>query len=172
MSFFSGTTLIRSLATFNLGLAYLFHTNPSTVASHPFVFVIGEAMGLPRTTAFSTPSPSTSFLAATIMLFAITDLSLASMPEEITSYVWSAQAPVRFFLFAALAAYSYISHLYSPLESVAKERMSSTSTGGMDNGVVFTWAFVQMIFWFWVSLSYIPATRRDWSYRAILLSPS
>ena len=148
-------TLIRSLATFNLGLAYLFHTSPKTVASHPFVFIIGEAMGLPKTTAFQVPSPAASFLAAAITLFAVTDLSSASMPEEITSYVWSAQAPIRFFLFAALAAYSYGSHLFRFAKDANATDGAAGSTaerGGIDNGVVFTWAFVQMVIWFWVSL--------------------
>ena len=162
MSFLSGTTLIRSLATFNLGLAYLFHTSPKTVASHPFVFIIGEAMGLPKTIAFQVPSPSTSFLAAAISLFAITDLSSASMPEEITSYVWSAQAPIRFFLFAALAAYSYGSHLVPSAKSDTEGGNGSMAQrGGIDNSVVFTWAFVQMIIWFWVSLLLFSQTFRD-----------
>ena len=152
MSFLSGMTLIRSLATFNLGLAYLFHTSPRTVASHPFVFIIGEAMGLPKATAFQVPSSTASFLAAVIVLLAFTDLSFASMPEEITSYVWSAQAPIRFFLFAAMAVYSYGSHLFSVAKSDTDGGTVSTAErGGIDNGVVFTWAFVQMVIWFWVS---------------------
>jgi hypothetical protein len=58
-------------------------------------------------------------------------------------------APVRLLLFGGLAFYSYTFSASSPI--YAGEVYYKSSWGeGLKNRVVFTWAFLEMITWFWV----------------------
>lgn len=57
-------------------------------------------------------------------------------------------APVRLVLFFCLAVYSYMFSDSSPLYAI--DYRPSSWGEGLKNSVVFTWAFVEMITWFWV----------------------
>jgi hypothetical protein len=112
----------------------------------------------------------------------ITDLVSCSLPEEISQYHWGSQgtlssvspyifsqiiltdpAPVRLFLFGAIAFYSYTFSDSSPI--YAQKTYHASSWGeGLKNRVVFTWAFVEMITWFWVFVT-LREERRDIAMR-------
>lgn len=58
-------------------------------------------------------------------------------------------APVRLMLFGGLAFYAYAFSASSPLYQGHAYHKSSWGEG-LKNRVVFTWAFLEMITWFWV----------------------
>ncbi|KAJ6044610.1 hypothetical protein N7499_007112 [Penicillium canescens] len=80
---------------------------------------------------------------------------LQSLPEYITKSltvywsVWIGVAACRFFVYAGLALFIYTGRG----EILASSYTSAATLGGLDrlkNRVVFTFAFVEMMFWFWI----------------------
>jgi len=149
MALISAATIITSLSLFHITLAFFFLTSPAVVADQTLVFIIGEAMGLPWTRSFEQQSPPLAFLSAVLLVFGISDLVSVSLPEEISQYHWGSQAPVRLAVFFCLAFYSYAFSDSSPMYST-KTYHASAWGEGLKNRVLFTWAFVEMITWFWV----------------------
>ncbi|KAE9381362.1 hypothetical protein N431DRAFT_392469 [Stipitochalara longipes BDJ] len=165
MAVISAATIITSLSLFHVTLAFFFLTNPQTIADQTLVFIIGEAMGLPFTRSFDAQSPPLSFLAAVLFIVGITDLVSCSLPEEISQYHWGSQAPVRLFLFGALAFYSYTFSDSSPIYTHSQKTYSASAWGeGLKNRVVFTWAFLEMVTWFWVFVT-LREERREFAMR-------
>jgi len=163
MALISAATIITSLSLFHITLAFFFLTSPGTVAHQTLVFIIGEAMGLPYSRSFETQSPPLAFLSAVLLVSGISDLISVSLPEEISQYHWGSQAPVRFFLFGCLAAYSYAFSDKSPLYT-SKSYVPSGWGEGLKNRVLFTFAFVEMITWFWVFVT-LREERRETVHR-------
>ncbi|KAG4439522.1 hypothetical protein IFR05_005007 [Cadophora sp. M221] len=151
MGIISGATIITSLSLFHITLAFFFLTNPIAIADQTLVFIIGEAMGLPHVRAFETQSPPLAFLAAVLLVVGVSDLVSVSLPEEISQYHWGSQAPVRLVLFFFITLYSFAFSDNSPLYTTSTSTYRPSSWGeGLKNRVLFTWAFVEMITWFWV----------------------
>jgi hypothetical protein len=73
------------------------------------------------------------------------------------------KAPVRLVLFFCLTFYSYAFSDSSPLYASQTYRPSSWGEG-LKNRVLFTWAFVEMITWFWVFVT-LREERRDFAVR-------
>jgi len=70
------------------------------------------------------------------------------LDEEVASYYWSSQAPVRLMFFFAVTAYSYV---YKP-DGIMGPKGMDTGVGDLVcNSMVFTWGFVEVMAWFWVS---------------------
>ncbi|KAI4132207.1 MAG: hypothetical protein LQ347_002666 [Umbilicaria vellea] len=109
-------------------------------------------MGLPDAPSFTTPSAPTAFLAVLLALLALSDLTAASLPEEIGSYYWSSQAPVRLFFFFVVTAYTYVFKAGGIASAWASKSGAHTAGVGdeLKNSVVFTWGFVEVICWFWI----------------------
>ncbi|KAE8452102.1 hypothetical protein EG329_001569 [Mollisiaceae sp. DMI_Dod_QoI] len=163
MALISAATIITSLSLFHVTLAYFFLASPNAIADQTLVFIIGEAMGLPNTRSFENQSPPLAFLAAVLLVVGISDLVSVSLPEEISQYHWGSQAPVRFLLFLCLAAYSYTFSDTSPLYA-SKSYTPSSWGEGLKNRVLFTWAFVEMITWFWIFVT-LREERRETAIR-------
>ncbi|KAL3417866.1 hypothetical protein PVAG01_10876 [Phlyctema vagabunda] len=154
MALISASNIITSLALFHLTTASFFLTAPAMIADQTLVFIIGEAMGLPYTPAFEEKSPQLSFLAAVLLLLGITDLVAVNLPEEIGQYHWGTQAPVRLFVFFGLCFYSYAFSSSSPAYTSGHNvYVPSTWGEGLKNRVLFTWAFLELIAWFWIFVS-------------------
>ncbi|KAI1859407.1 hypothetical protein JX265_010410 [Neoarthrinium moseri] len=160
MALISAKTILTSLSLFHVTLAYFFFTNPSSIAEQTLVFVLGESMGMPRTTAFDIPTPTTSVLAVALLLLGLSDILTLSMPEEIwLVHHWGAQAPLRVFVFSLLTVFVFattpsggraapgrMSHPLAP----GGARWEGGGWDGLRNRVFFTLAFVEMMGWFWV----------------------
>ena len=99
------------------------------------------------TSTFFKPSPPLAFLSASLTLLGIADLAAVTLPEEIFSYYWSSQAPVRLLFFFVLTGYSYA---FQPGGALAMRKRLGWD--GLNNSVLFTWGFVEMLLWFWVRL--------------------
>ncbi|KAL7628513.1 hypothetical protein AAE478_000028 [Parahypoxylon ruwenzoriense] len=166
MALISVKTILTSLCLFHITLAYFFYTNPDAIADQALVYVLGEAMGMPQTASFSTPSAASSFLAVSLLLTGLSDLLTLSLPEEIwLIHYWSAQAPLRITLFAALSLFTYLStpsygrsgpgrlsHPLAPPAGFLGAATGATASGGdgLRNRVFFTFAFLEFLSWFWV----------------------
>ncbi|KAH6657552.1 increased loss of mitochondrial DNA protein 1 [Truncatella angustata] len=158
MALISAKTILTSLCLFHITLAYFFFTNPRSIADQAMVYLLGEAMGMPTTTAFNTPTPSTSLLGLVLLILGLSDMLSLSLPQEIwLVHHWSSQAPLRVFLFTSLAVVTFLT---TPKGKRSGGRMSHPIAlsgigqgGGWDglrNRVFFTLAFVEMMAWFWV----------------------
>lgn len=163
MGLISAATIITSLSLFHVTLAFFFLTNPNAIADQTLVFILGEAMGLPYSRSFEQQSPPLAFLGAVLGVVGISDLVAISLPEEISQYHWGSQAPIRLLLFFCLSAYSYVFADTSPLYA-SKAYQPSSWGEGLKNRVLFTWAFVEMITWFWVFVT-LREERRDIAIR-------
>ena len=97
-------------------------------------------------TSLSRPSPAATLAALFLALLALSDLTSSGLSEEVGNHYWSSQAPVRLAFFFAVTGYSYAGKPGGLLGG-------KTGTGGdvLCNSVVFTWAFLEMLWWFWVS---------------------
>lgn len=89
------------------------------------------------------------------------------MPQEVASYYWGSQAPMRLLFFFVVTFYSYV---FKPggVILAGKEFGKGPVKGkaGWDdlkNSLVFTWGFVEMLVWFWVSDFYVSLLLRFWA---------
>jgi hypothetical protein len=94
-------------------------------------------------------------------LLALADLTASSLPAEISTFYWGSQTPVRLLFFFVVTAYSYVFKQGGEGVggSVERNRLGRGLLGGgkrwggdeLKNGLVFSWGFVEMLCWFWVS---------------------
>ncbi|KAJ8123806.1 hypothetical protein O1611_g9509 [Lasiodiplodia mahajangana] len=152
MALISAGTILTSLCLFHVTLAYFFYTNPQTIADQALVWFLGEVTGMPQTHYFSTPSPTSSFLAVILFLVGLSDLATLSMPEEIwLIHYWGAQAPARIVVFGCLTFFSYITApSASPsLHHLPPDYGTASGSEGLRNRVFFAFTFLEFLSWFW-----------------------
>ncbi|KAM0487077.1 hypothetical protein ACHAPX_000345 [Trichoderma viride] len=160
MALISSTTIITSISLLHLTLAYFFLTQPKTIDDQAMVFVLGESMNMPAVRGFDVPSPALALVAVVLGFSGISDLVSLSMPEDFSAlYYWGTQAPLRFFLSMLLVFYSYAFSPTSPLFSSSSSsstrrpgvshKGSGSGTDHLHNRLLFTFAFIEMMAWFW-----------------------
>lgn len=146
MALVSAANMLRSISLFHLTIAYFLLVSPTVIVNQNLVFILGEAMNLAApSSTFSIPSPPLAFLSAVLTLLGISDLTAVSLPQEVFSYYWSSQAPIRLFFFFVVTGYSYAFQPGGPMRVGEKPGWD-----GLNNSVVFTWGFVEMLIWFWI----------------------
>ncbi|KAF4777980.1 hypothetical protein HER10_EVM0011146 [Colletotrichum scovillei] len=168
MAIISAKTIITSLSLFHVTLAYFFLTNPATIADQAMVYVLGESMGMPHARSFENRSPALAFLAAVLGILGISDLVTLSMPEEVwLVYHWGTQAPTRMVMSFGFVLYTFLFGPSSPLYGGTSKggsrfahpsvqsnnpRYTPSTWGGdgLKNRVFLTFAFLEMLCWFWV----------------------
>ncbi|PHH62655.1 hypothetical protein CDD81_6801 [Ophiocordyceps australis] len=150
MPLITSKTLLTSISLFHMTLAFFFLTSPSTVNDQILVYILGESMGIPIVRGFDSPSAPLALLAVVLALLGLSDLVSLSMPEELGSlYHWGTQAPLRSFITMALVFYSYFQSVRVP-RGPSSAHDASLHGGNLTNRVVFTFAFLEMITWFWI----------------------
>ncbi|KAG7059451.1 Protein ILM1 [Colletotrichum scovillei] len=168
MAIISAKTIITSLSLFHVTLAYFFLTNPATIADQAMVYVLGESMGMASLQSFTSWSPALAFLAAVLGILGISDLVTLSMPEEVwLVYHWGTQAPTRMVMSFGFVLYTFLFGPSSPLYGGTSKggsrfahpsvqsnnpRYTPSTWGGdgLKNRVFLTFAFLEMLCWFWV----------------------
>jgi hypothetical protein len=124
-----------------------------------------------------------AFLAAVLIIFGICDLVAVSMPEEIARHHWgtqgplypfkisnikmlisSSQAPVRLAMFFCLTIYSFLFSSTSPLFN-SRSYTPSMWGEGLKNRLVFSWAFLELVTWFWIFVT-LREERREAAVKA------
>jgi hypothetical protein len=83
----------------------------------------------------------------------VSDLASVSMAEPLAVEYWSNMTPIRLLFLFPLTAYTYI---YKPDGlGVVKGKFYKASPGdNLKNGVIFTWAFLELVMWFWVCIDF------------------
>ncbi|KAF2200811.1 hypothetical protein GQ43DRAFT_472365 [Delitschia confertaspora ATCC 74209] len=152
MAIVSALTIIRSLALFHITLAYFFLISPKTIANQNVVFLLGEAMQLPTPRDFNKPSGATAFIAVLLAFFGLADLTAASLPDEVSDTYWGTQTPVRLLFLFGVTGYSYM-FKEGGMFTTREKGYSFDAGDGLNNSIVFTWAFLELTMWFWVFLT-------------------
>ncbi|RKF51364.1 putative protein ilm1 [Golovinomyces cichoracearum] len=163
MAFISAVTIITSLSMFHITIAFFLLTSPGTIADQTLVFIIGEAMRLPYNHGFESQSPPLSFLAAIFLLLGVSDFVSVGQVDQIIQLHWGIQAPVRLFLFIILTFYSFAFSRSSPIYANSPYAPSLWGEG-LKNRIFFSWAFIEMIAWFWVYVT-LREERKEMSLR-------
>ncbi|KAL9042727.1 MAG: hypothetical protein Q9180_000385 [Flavoplaca navasiana] len=161
MAIITASAIIRALSLFHLSLSYFLIASPSTIAKQSLVSILGASMQLPTPPSFWVASPSTALAALFLALLGFTDLAACSLPEEIASYYWGSQAPIRCTFFFALTGYAYAFKPGGPVRGNAKQ---ANPWDNLNTSVVFTWSFLEMINWFWIFIT-LREERRELAVR-------
>jgi len=67
---------------------------------------------------------------------------------------WGSQVPVRLLFFFGVAGYAYVFKEDGMLGVPAGTRGYKAGPGDLlKNGLVFTWAFLEIVVWFWVYIN-------------------
>ncbi|KXH50534.1 hypothetical protein CSAL01_07982 [Colletotrichum salicis] len=122
----------------------------------------------PHARSFENRSPALAFLAAVLGILGISDLVTLSMPEEVwLIYHWGTQAPTRMVMSFGFVLYTFLFGPSSPLYGGTSKggsrfahpsvqsnnpRYTPSTWGGdgLKNRVFLTFAFLEMLCWFWV----------------------
>lgn len=83
------------------------------------------------------------------MLLGLSDLTASGLPEGPFSEYWSGQAGVRVAFFFGVTGLSF---LLGPSSGGVR----GSGWDGLKNRIVFSWGFLEMMVWFWVSFSNVP----------------
>lgn len=75
------------------------------------------------------------------------------MREQLAIEYWGTQTPVRLAFLFVVTGYTYI---FKSSGAMAARGMAYRTGAGenLKNSLVFTWGFVELAMWFWVSTSY------------------
>ena len=150
MAFLTATFLLRILSLFHLICAYYLLLSPLTLSDHNLVYILGASMDLAISPpSLSIPSSALALAALFLALLGIADLSATGLDEEVANHYWSSQAPIRLGFFFGITGYSY---LWKEGGAIGGTRNGKGELRGLlCNSFVFTWGFVEMMGWFWVS---------------------
>jgi hypothetical protein len=106
----------------------------------------------PQVASLDKPSPLTAFLAILFAFLGISDLTAVSTTSAVTDAYWASQTPVRLVFLFVVTGYTYMfkkGGIFGP-----KLGVTGYQTGPgeqLKNGLVFTWGFLELGLWFWVS---------------------
>ncbi|KAI5803411.1 increased loss of mitochondrial DNA protein 1 [Peziza echinospora] len=171
MAILSAYNLLRALTLFHFALSYVLLTNPTKLLSNNFLTLLSESMGFaPISASTFTLSPApTSILGLFLAITALSDLTSLGTGDALRHF-WDAQAPVRLGAFMVTCAYTYV---MKPRTQDGRRRytalsMSEERESGISNGLVFTWAFVEMTVWFMIYIR-LREESRDVQLRAMQL---
>ncbi|RPB28674.1 hypothetical protein L211DRAFT_777988 [Terfezia boudieri ATCC MYA-4762] len=157
MAFISAFTLIRIVIGVHFIVSYLLLTSPGKIVTNGVVLMLGESMGfapLPMKSLES--SPAVTAFAGLLLGFLgfvdFTSLASSAAVRDVSREHWEIQAPSRLIAFMGLTAYTYI---FKPRRTTRFVPLTAEEEklAGLKTGAVFTWAFFEMVLWFWVSLS-------------------
>ena len=90
----------------------------------------------------------------------VSDIVAANMHEEVFSFYWSGQAPIRAAFFFVLVITSFVTNpdgwgkagkVLAGGQGTLVPSGPGREEGGLGSGVVFVWAFIMVMWWFWVS---------------------
>ncbi|KAI5850139.1 increased loss of mitochondrial DNA protein 1 [Tricharina praecox] len=136
--------IISAVAVVHLAMGYYLIAAPEKIATQSTIFILGEALGLqqPRSSLYENPL-ACAFAGLVLILSAISDLTTVSGAEDVARDYWGAQAPVRTLFFVIVTGYAYV---LKP----GRGNVSATSDHPLINSAIFSWAFMEAIWWFWI----------------------
>ncbi|KAF8430269.1 increased loss of mitochondrial DNA protein 1 [Tirmania nivea] len=154
MASVSAFTLIRIVIGVHFIVSYLLLTSPGNIVTNGVVKMLGESTGFaPLSMKSLESSPAvTAFAGILLGLLGFVDftaLASSATGGDASRIHWEIQAPSRLIAFMGLTAYTYIfkphrTTRFVPL-TAEEEKLA-----GLKTGAVFTWAFFEMVWWFWI----------------------
>lgn len=96
------------------------------------------------------PNEASAFIAVILIFFGIADLSAASLDEIPALEYWLNNVPMRLIFLFGLTAYTY---LFKEGGMLGPEVASGSVGELLHNSLVFSWAFFELMAWFWVGIS-------------------
>lgn len=170
MALLSSLVIIRALSIAHITIAFFFLTAPKLIAEQNIVVILGASMQLvrldmvtrceyevlmiaatqPLPSNFDRPTDATAFIAVILAFLGLSDFTAASMRDELAYAYWSSQLPVRLFFLFFVTGYTY---LFKRGADTFVGAIKSTAGPGdtLKNSLVFTWGFMEVATWFWVS---------------------
>ncbi|KAL1881067.1 hypothetical protein Plec18167_003609 [Paecilomyces lecythidis] len=181
MGFFSSKTLIKAHALFLFVLAVYLTKSPEVITDSDLVFILGEAMKIDVSPTFARPQSPFALCGILLVADALVDLIVVTKVPQINevlaradvarsrsngstavisnnpfairmaalySEIWTLLAASRFCLFFAVSIFIYQS---KPVVWGVGASEAKTGLDQLKNRVVFTYGFMEMMFWLWVS---------------------
>lgn len=90
-----------------------------------------------------------------MVLLSLTDLSAFALPDDQSHFYWRTAVPVRLLFFFGVTGGGYYLGAAEKGFSGGKMRMGAAAAAGgwreaCGNSLVFTWGFLELVFWFWM----------------------
>jgi hypothetical protein len=99
---------------------------------------------------FSTPSAALAFVALLFAFLGISDLTAASLDDEIFDAYWGAQTPVRLVFLFLLTGYTVLFKKGGLLSPKGANAFATGPGDYLKNSFVFAWGFIEISAWFWI----------------------
>ena len=153
MPLVSSAALLRTLSLIHITAAYYLISSPSVLPKSNIVTVLSGATALRPPGVWSTPdsfsdtNPAAAFAGLCLGVWGLSDLIATNLPEFAYDEFWSAQASLRLLLWFFVGGWAYVSK-FTRRTGVSVE---DTFGGQLRNGLVFSFAFMEMVITFWVS---------------------
>lgn len=94
------------------------------------------------------PNEASAFIAVILAFFGIADLSAASLDEIPALEYWLNNVPMRLIFLFGITAYTYV---FKEGGMLGPEVASGGVGELLQNSLVFSWAFFELMAWFWAS---------------------
>jgi hypothetical protein len=99
---------------------------------------------------FSTPSAALAFVALLFAFLGISDLTAASLDDDIFDAYWGAQTPVRLVFLFLLTGYTVLFKKGGLLSPKGANAFATGPGDYLKNSFVFAWGFIEISAWFWI----------------------
>lgn len=100
-------------------------------------------------TSLDKPNDASAFIAVLLVFVGLADLTAASLNEEIALEYWLSNVPMRLLFLFGLGGYVY---LFKEDGLLGTRSIRQDGAGELlKNSLVFSWAFMETVTWFWVS---------------------
>ncbi|OAL53252.1 hypothetical protein IQ07DRAFT_585196 [Pyrenochaeta sp. DS3sAY3a] len=165
MAIISASAMIRGLSLFHVTLAALLLRNPAILSNQSIVLLLGESMQLPTPRDFNKPTAATAFVAVLFAFLGLSDLTALSLSDDFYTQFWGTQAPVRCMFLFCVTGYTYLfkeGGMFAPRGG----NFRTNPATGLNNSVIFTWGFLELVAWFWVFVT-LREERREASRKLV-----
>ena len=168
MPLIGSVTILRILSLVHVAAAYYLVTNPSVLPTQNSVLLLGSSVRLPDASdalfsyskapdCFSAANPAAAFAGILLAIFSLGDLIATALPEFAYDEYWSAQVSLRVLFWFVVVGWVYVTG--RGMDAVAFRANAGASEpgsgwDGLKNGLVFTWAFGEMLILIWVRTSF------------------
>lgn len=164
MSLVSSSIIIRTVSFLHITAGYYLLSKPSLLTDQNLVLILSEAMQLPSpsdtSSALSEPNTATAIAGLFLAMLGFTDMLGCAVTEFAYDEFWSAQVPVRVAMWLGLTGWVYVTARGKDVEKHASTNAMKEAMGMkvewtvyLQNGLIFTIAFVEASIWFWVWLT-------------------
>jgi hypothetical protein len=103
----------------------------------------------PHVNDFNKATPVTAFLAVVLTFLALSDFTAVSISAPLAVEYWSSITPLRLVFLFPFTAYIYLFKAGGYADTSGKY-YKTRPVDQLMNSFTFTWAFLELMMWFWV----------------------